>query len=778
MNFDKQISITYFSSRKDPHGQRAVTNLAGLTNAAQNPRIGTETSAEYHAMPKAQRDDLKDVGGFVLGAFKGDRRNAQNLEMRSALVYDVDNPDRCFINRLDGCGVSYVLYHTRSSTPAAPRYRFIILTDRDMEPDEYGAVARKFAHDYLDPTMTMLDPTTYEPARLMYWASHCCDMPHPVYAGDKGLLVVGAILATYADWHDIRQWPAAQGEQKRVDADLTRAKRQADPEAKDGVIGTFCRLYDVHRVIAELIPGVYTPCDGDRYTFAAGSTAGGAVVYDNGKFLFSHHATDPTSGKLCNTFDLFRIHRFGELDAAAPEGAFGNQLPSFKAALAAVKNLPDVKQHLEEERGKAVLEDFGDLAQQVENDPERKAAIGRLEGEPLTTALVKQVRGLLGTTIKLNAISNEAVVTGAPCAWSRENAVNNLPVLIRDFCRRAGVSGVSKDAISDSLAIISDEARFNPVLDMLYSAPWDGADRLPTVYAILGQTAAFPQTLIRKWLQQCVAMAHNDGACPYGADGVLTLSGTQGLGKTSFFAWLAMEPNWFRESVTLDPKNKDEIIKALGVWIAELGELEGTLGRDLPWLKGFLTQRTDVIRAPYARNATNRPRHTSFCATVNRGDFLIDPTGNRRFWTVPVATINRDLMQQTDTAWMQQLWAQIYVLYVANPQGFRLTRGEQASLEAVNGEHAAALPWEEEVLGKLDFELPVERWTEVSAAQIAEVLYPHPDCRRVGRVFAKLAQSDSRVEYRGRRNNARVYLLPLRLCGLDIQPGGSAITAI
>ena len=47
---------------------------------------------------------------------------------------------------------------------------------------------------------------------------------------------------------------------------------------------------------------------------------GGAVLYDGGNFLYSHHATDPASGKLCNAFDLVRLHKFNEEDYdAKPE---------------------------------------------------------------------------------------------------------------------------------------------------------------------------------------------------------------------------------------------------------------------------------------------------------------------------------------------------------------------------------------------------------------------------------------------------------------------------
>jgi len=59
----------------------------------------------------------------------------------------------------------------------------------------------------------------------------------------------------------------------------------------------------------KFLPGVYTQCDtSDRYTYNAGTSAAGAVVYEDGKFLYSHHSTDPCCGRLVNAFDLVRIH--------------------------------------------------------------------------------------------------------------------------------------------------------------------------------------------------------------------------------------------------------------------------------------------------------------------------------------------------------------------------------------------------------------------------------------------------------------------------------------
>ena len=48
-----------------------------------------------------------------------------------------------------------------------------------------------------------------------------------------------------------------------------------------------------------------------RYDYIPADSSAGVVVYDD-KFVFSHHASDPASGKLLNAFDLVRIHLFGD----------------------------------------------------------------------------------------------------------------------------------------------------------------------------------------------------------------------------------------------------------------------------------------------------------------------------------------------------------------------------------------------------------------------------------------------------------------------------------
>ena len=136
---------------------------------------------------------------------------------------------------------------------------------------------------------------------------------------------------TGKDWRKAEELPydEAQGPERHA---LDKAE---NPREKTGLIGAFCRVFDVYRAIDELIPEVYDEANGSgnssRYTFAAGSGYRGAVVYDDGLFMYSHHSTDPAYDKLCNAWDLVRIHKYGELDEGIADDTPPGQWPSQKA---------------------------------------------------------------------------------------------------------------------------------------------------------------------------------------------------------------------------------------------------------------------------------------------------------------------------------------------------------------------------------------------------------------------------------------------------------------
>ena len=174
-----------------------------------------------------------------------------------------------------------------------------------------------------------------------------------------------------------------------------------DPTTKEGVIGAFCRVYTIYDAIDKFLPGAYESVAGsdDRMTFAGGSTAGGAIIYQEGTFLYSHHATDPTSGKLCNAFDLVRLHLYGEEDVDAKPGTPVNKMPSYLAMCKFIQSDSAVYAQLQQDTVEAIKADFADLIQAepvdgvpalvIPGTPERKELTFKVElsqdGTPRTT---------------------------------------------------------------------------------------------------------------------------------------------------------------------------------------------------------------------------------------------------------------------------------------------------------------------------------------------------------------------------------------------------------
>jgi len=286
-----------------------------------------ETYAEYKKMPKTDRDRIKDVGGFVGGSLKNGRRKAENVANRTLLTLDLDYVNGDVWSSIELLwDFSVAMYSTHTHASDNQRLRIVIPLSRPVLPDEYQAIARMIADDI---GIDQFDDTTYEPSRLMYNPSTSYDGDYIFKVQDLPWLNPDEILERYTfGWQDISYYP----ESSRARAKLNSAiKKQEDPLEKKGVIGAFCRTYSISEAIAEFLNEVYTAgADDTRYTYTDGSTSGGLVVYED-KFSFSHHGTDPTSGILCNAFDLIRIHKFGELDDNAKEDTPSKQLRSFKA---------------------------------------------------------------------------------------------------------------------------------------------------------------------------------------------------------------------------------------------------------------------------------------------------------------------------------------------------------------------------------------------------------------------------------------------------------------
>lgn len=179
------------------------------------------------------------------------------------------------------------------------------------------------------------------------------------------------------------------------------------------------------------------------------------------------------------------------------------------------------------EQGISVEEQVEAVRRLREAKPERQSVVS-LGGMRVDLEAVKVALSELGVSVKYNLLLKQTEIAGLPECYSAENAVNVLPVYLADYLKGCGYKGVTQQAVEAYLFCIADQHRYNPVMEYLLSGIWDGTNRFPEIYRILGVTEPKYQTYIRKWLVQCVALGLNDEDEPIGADGVLVLQGEQG----------------------------------------------------------------------------------------------------------------------------------------------------------------------------------------------------------------------------------------------------------
>lgn len=144
------------------------------------------------------------------------------------------------------------------------------------------------------------------------------------------------------------------------------------------------------------------------------------------------------------------------------------------------------------------------------------------------------------------------------------------------------------------------------------------------------------------------------------------------------------------------------MLSAISHLIVEVGELDSSFRKDIARLKGFITRDSDKVRRPYARTASEYPRRTVFVATVNDRNFLVDDTGNSRFWTLPLVAV--DYRHTVD---MQQLFAQLHADLAAGAQWW-LTADEEARLAGSNRQHQAISAIREALIEMIDVDRPVD----------------------------------------------------------------------
>lgn len=665
-----KLYVSTGNSRMDKKWNGTEMELDDFKSRISATKYTAETMAQYKKLSKAKQDDIKDVGGFVLGRLKGGRRKKDCVISRSAVTLDMDYGREGIIDEIEMFfDMKMMIYSTHKHTPENQRLRLIIPLSREITPDEYGAVSRKIAEDI---GIELFDDSTYEPSRLMYWPSTSADGDFVFREIDGAVVNPDEVLSRYRDWKDVSSWPVSN----RQTAVVTRnIKKQENPLEKGGLIGAFNRAYSITEAIDTFIPDVYrhSALPG-RYDYVPADSSAGVVIYDD-LFAYSHHATDPCCNNLMNAFDVVRLHKFGGLDAKADEGTEIGKLPSFKAMQDFASQDEKVKAVLAEERQKTAAEEFsepdGDWQGRLDIDRQ-----GRVKDTLTNIALIikydPNLQNIVYNEFKDTIdVIGELPWTQVKPGWNDSDLANAKVYFERVY----GIWSPTKfkDAL---LAVVSSDRVYHPIKEYFSHLKWDGKERIDTLLIDYFGAADTPYTraVVRKTLVAAVARIFEPGKK---FDSILVLNGPQGMGKSTFFAILGME--WFSDSLSIaDMRDKTAAEKLQGYWILEISEMNGIKKTDVETVKSFVSRQDDKFRQAYGVNVESHPRSCVIVGSTNsESGFLRDVTGNRRFWPVHVPGTGK--MHPWEVCDVGQIWAEAIELY---------NRGEELFLKGKEAEEA------------------------------------------------------------------------------------------
>jgi putative DNA primase/helicase len=304
-NDNHSIQIAVIKPRDLGRATNVIWEWARFIERLHKPAIDLNTSiVNYQKIGNDARLKLKDVGSFVGGPFKDGVRQRDNLTARSVLTLDIDDATPKQIRFIKDGKSELQKYEfagstTRSHTSEKPKWRLVFPMTRMVTADEYAPLSRIVASKLLvnvTQSMDATDDVSFRVAQVMFWPSQCHDGEFDLIHNEGDLLDPDAVLGAFGDWRDWLQLPYSE---KRGQKRPTTVRKAENPLEKPGMIGGFCRAYRVPAAIAKFLPTIYTPGDKrskkPRYTYVAGSGANGAVVEDDGLFLYSANVSSTPS---------------------------------------------------------------------------------------------------------------------------------------------------------------------------------------------------------------------------------------------------------------------------------------------------------------------------------------------------------------------------------------------------------------------------------------------------------------------------------------------------
>ena len=690
--------------------------------AFKNPVKTLEKLGQYLKLSDKDQIELKALNGwFYRSQVQGKRRNRRSGMPSNIITLDFDYATPEFLEhiklRLVLAGIEYFVHSSRRHTPEKPRLRIIILLETPLTKEDYPAASRILAQ-MIDPEMVMVDKVSFRPAQMMFRPTISSDSEF-FFVENKGERYNWqAENDAWGDWHDLSQLPICAGEKLRETTD-----KAEDPTQKQGMVGDFCRAYTIPEAIEAFELPYEESGDSDRYTFTGGTTSNGMQVYDDGLFCYSHHGSDPACDQLLNAFDLVRIHRFSSLDDDVDDEAAQSQRPSWKSMQELVRNdqryikavteshyyqtamfddleseddpteTADTTTHLLQ--GEGVDPEIDDilgtpkimLPRQARGAPKDEDWFSKLEIDPRSGEIVSNIANLTSIiqndgrmrgAVELNEF-NQRVVTRRPLNSKlkviRKTAIRDKiggdPLeditytklrIILETANGKGKVGygmkVTDRDLYGAVATTAEHWPFHPIQDLLTATTWDAQERLETFFIrYFGcPDDAYHREVAVKFFVAGVTRAFEPG---HKFDYATILEGAQGVRKSTAIQVIAM--GFFGE-LKADFHDEKRLVEQMqNCFVMELPELSNFNRSSVEDMKAFIAATENHVRMSYDRQPKVFRRQCIFMGSTNKETYLLDDTGNRRFWPIKVLVdvIDIDSMRRE----IAQVWAEGVDIY-------------------------------------------------------------------------------------------------------------------
>ncbi len=662
MNRKEKFTMLSYKNRYEYTGIIQKLSFEQMFSAFSKNFIRTnETVLEYKNGDKSFRDKCKDKGGFIMGESIENKREKRSILTRNMITLDLDYCPSNIIDilkeksELKELPFRFFIYSTHSHTPEEPRLRMIIPINRDVEVEEYEPIASRICGKV---GLQFFDATTTQANRIMYFPSvsldgqYVCEM-----IGDDEYYDLDAddLLGEYFDYKNIDEWQRPHYIEGKKRERIEKGTISDSTKTKYRIVNSFNTEYSITEAIDTFLKEEYKYESQDRYTYKDGTSRNGLNIL-NPQYAYSFHGTDPAQGRLLNSFDIVRIHKFGKKDQENEQVVYDNyhKSTSFEEMCNWIKReLPNVMSHdpkVREQKEK-VEEKLNEMGIEVSTDWLDKLARdknGDIKKIPYNISVIIEYDDTLRELFFYDTIKQQVCFEKAPF-WDKDikkgDGVRDLDFsYIRNYLAQPPYLLTGKDAIEDAVLVEAYKRKINYPKYFLSTLPeWDGEKRIETLFINLFGVAdcEFVREASKKWMTALVARIINPGAK---FDYVIALLGSVGIGKSTWGKSLIAidwngnmedieKSNYFFSDKEIDLRNERDTIDAIrGVCILELAEFDKFLTKyDKATLKSFITKTKDRFIERYGKRTIDVPRSFVMLATSNEAKPIKNPDDERRF---------------------------------------------------------------------------------------------------------------------------------------------------